>query len=388
MSDTSIKCSVIVVAAGSGSRAGGDLPKQYQQISGMPLIQHTLNALQAIPAIQDIICVINPDDRHLFDTATAHLQQLRSVAGGRTRQESVLRGLQALERDAPDYVLVHDAARPFVSADIVESCLNTLTGGAMGVVPAVKVTDTLKSVDADIIGATVDREKLYAVQTPQGFPYQALLDAHKATPHMNHTDDAAVMESAGHRISISHGTPDNFKVTVASDFKKAEKQIMSTLTDIRTGIGYDVHRLVDGDHVWLCGVKIPHIQSLKGHSDADVAMHALTDALYMALSAGDIGTHFPPTDPQWKGAPSHVFLSHAMEMVTDRGGMVAHLGVTVICENPKVGPHKDAMRQKLAEITSVPLDRISVQATTTEKLGFTGRDEGIAAQAVATVRLP
>jgi 2-C-methyl-D-erythritol 4-phosphate cytidylyltransferase/2-C-methyl-D-erythritol 2,4-cyclodiphosphate synthase len=402
---------VIIVAAGNGVRAGGDKPKQYQNIAAVPVLRRTIDAFLPYFPMENLRIVISEEHKSFFQECIQgpSSQDLQShgpqsqdflsqssqghslsppVLGGRTRQESVFNGLQAFGENPPDYILVHDAARPFVTADIITSVIKALENGSKAVVPAVKIVDTLKFAENDIISHTVPRDNLYKVQTPQGFDFKALLNSHSAEVGKEHTDDGAVMEATGHSITLSKGDEDNFKITVADDFKKAEKMIMNSLNDIRVGSGFDVHRFETGDKVTLCGVDIPFNQKLKGHSDADVAMHALTDAILSAIAAGDIGTHFPPSDIRWKGEPSETFLKHAANLVQEQGGIIAHAGITIICEAPKIGPHKDTMRKRLANIMNMDMDRISVQATTTEKLGFTGRGEGIAAQATATIRLP
>lgn len=379
---------VIIVAAGRGSRAGGDMPKQYRPLLGKSVLRRTIEAFRAADPDARILCVIHPDDMDFYRAVTEGLALIDPVPGGATRQQSVANGLAALAAHAPDYVLVHDAARPFMTKAVYHGVLAALAEGAQAVVPGVAVTDTLKRAPEKQIERTVDRTDLYAVQTPQGFPYPALRNAHANAPHQDFTDDAAVMEAAGASVTVSAGERANFKLTTPEDFTRAEEKLMLMMADVRTGTGFDVHRFEPGDHVWLCGIKVPNTQSLKGHSDADVALHALTDAILAAIADGDIGQHFPPTDERWRGAPSHEFLSFAAERVRARGGIIAHLTVTIICERPKVGPHMQAMRTRIADIAGIDMDRVSVQATTTEKLGFTGRDEGIAAQASATVRLP
>jgi len=379
--------SIVIVAAGRGSRAGDGLPKQYRKLGGKAVLRRTIESFLSIDASFDIRCVIHPDDTALYKEATAGLNLLAPVFGGATRQESVFNGLKALETDT-DYVLVHDAERPFVPRQVVTDVIHALDAGAEAVIPGVPVADTLKNVQEGTIKHTVDRTGLYAVQTPQGFPFSSLMAAHEAAVGRELTDDGAVMEAAGAHVTVSRGDSGNFKLTTPDDFRKAEQQIMIALGDIRTGSGYDVHRFENGDHVWLCGVKLPFTKALKGHSDADVGLHALTDAILAALCDGDIGTHFPPSDDQWRGAPSDVFLAFARDRVLARGGQIGHVGVCLICEKPKLGPHKDAMRSRIAELLDIPASKVSVQATTTEKLGFTGREEGIAAQATATLRLP
>ncbi len=385
---------LIIVAAGSGKRAGGEIPKQYQNLAGIPVLKHTLNALLPYFPSKNIRVVINEDHREHYEAISSGLNLPEPVSGGATRQESVFNGLSAFETAAlnetnlPDYVLIHDAARPFVNKEIIAGITERLHKGAKGVIPAIQIVDTLKYAEDGIINHTVPRDNLYKVQTPQGFVFKELLEAHKNEVNFEHTDDAAVMEANNWQMMLSKGHENNFKITTSDDFKKAEHMIMNRLSDIRVGSGFDVHRFEAGDTVTLCGIDIPFSQKLMGHSDADVGMHALTDAILSAIAAGDIGTHFPPSDEKWKGAPSETFLRHASNLVTERGGMISHAGITLICEAPKIGPHKDAMRARIADILNIDIDRVSVQATTTEKLGFTGRGEGIAAQASATVRLP
>lgn len=379
---------VILVAAGRGNRAGRGLPKQYRMLAGVPMIRRTLEALRrALPAAS-ILPVIHPEDGRLFKEATDGLDGLMSpVFGGDTRQQSVNNALVALKEPGPSVVFIHDAARPFVSAGLINRLLAALEGGATGVVPALPVVDTL--LRARPQGReTVDRTDLFAVQTPQAFDYTHIAAAHAAMTENDFTDDASLFEACGGRIEQVMGDERNFKVTGPEDFMKAEQWIMGQFSDVRTGTGYDVHRFEDGDSLWLCGVNIPHRQALKGHSDADVALHALTDAVLAAVADGDIGTHFPPSDDRWRGAPSHSFLSFACERVRQKGGVIGNLAVIIICESPKIGPHAAKMRARIAEICELEVSRVSVQATTTERLGFTGRGEGIAAQATATVRLP
>lgn len=379
---------IIIVAAGRGSRAGEGLPKQYRKLMGKTLLRRTVESFQKAAPNAPVICVIHPDDQHLYDDALDGIPLLMPVYGGTTRQESVFNGLKAAQGLAPDYVLVHDAARPFMGQAVFDNVMAALKAGAKAVVPGVPVTDTLKHAPDRMIEHTVDRANLFAVQTPQGFPFADLLRAHGVAPHNTFTDDAAVMEKNGEIVHIARGESANFKITTPEDFARAEERLMLQIADIRVSSGYDVHRFEAGDHVWLCGVKIAHTHALKGHSDADVGLHALTDALLGAIADGDIGTHFPPSDEQWRGAPSHMFLTYARDRILARNGMIAHVTVCLICERPKIGPHKDCMRQKVADLLQIDVGRVSIQATTTEKLGFTGREEGIAAQATATVRLP
>lgn len=383
------KIAVLIVAAGRGMRAGGGLPKQYRKLAGQPVLGHTLKAVRAACPSAIIQCVIHPDDRELFNEAAQGLAEREPVHGGKSRQESVMLGLRALETEKPDFVMVHDAARPFADAAVFEPVLAALEQGHKAVVPGVAVVDTLKKTEGHRVTHTVDRSGLVAVQTPQGFPFADLLAAHAKVNDQELTDDAAVMEACGHSVTTVPGAENNFKLTTATDFTKAEHMLMMAQADVRTGMGYDVHRFEDGrDHVWLCGVKIPFNKGLKGHSDADVGLHALTDAILAAIVDGDIGQHFPPSDNQWRGAPSDVFLTFARDRVLAKGGSIAHVSVCLICEKPKIGPHNGPMRERIADLLGISIDRVSVQATTTEKLGFTGREEGIAAQATATVRLP
>lgn len=382
----------LIVAAGSGSRMGQDLPKQYLSLGGKPVLRHCLEAFMTHPGISGVRVVINASFRDLYDQAAAGLDLLAPVPGGKTRQESVRLGLESLADAAPDYVLIHDAARPFIDAGTIDRTIAALARHA-GALVAVPVVDTLKRgrADGDVTfsGMTVDRAGLYRAQTPQGFRFDAILSAHREAAHAGPemTDDAAVAEAVGLDVVLVTGHENNFKITNPADLARAER-LMSQEMEYRTGNGFDVHRLIPGDGVIMCGVTIPYHQKLEGHSDADVGMHALTDAILGAIGAGDIGQHFPPSDPQWRGAPSWKFLAHAQKLVSDKGGRIAHCDITIICEKPKVGPHRAAMAAKLAEILNLSLDRISVKATTTEQLGFTGRGEGIAAQATATVALP
>lgn len=379
---------IVLVAGGRGSRAGDGLPKQYRPVGGISVIRRTIAALQrALPgaAIQP---VIHSGDTELFASCVVGLKDIMTpVDGGATRQASVFNGLVALSDTNPDQVYIHDAARPFVTASMVEALSTALDGGAGAVVPVVPIVDTLVREQTEG-RETVDRTGLVAVQTPQAFNYPAILDAHTKLAGEELTDDASVYEAVGGTIVHVVGSDKNFKITRPEDFEKAEEMVRANLSDIRMGSGYDVHRFEDGDGVWLCGVEVPFAKSLKGHSDADVGLHALTDAILAAISDGDIGAHFPPTDEQWRGAPSDVFLSFAAARVRDLGGDFNQLGVLLICEAPKIRPHVEAMRARIADIVGVDVARVSVQATTTEKLGFTGRGEGIAAQATATVALP
>ena len=386
----------LVVAAGRGHRIGGETPKQYLPVGGEPILRYSLRAFAGHGRIDAVAAVINADDRALYDGAAAGLALLPPISGGATRRESVLRGLKALEPRAPDRVLIHDAARPFVDAATIDRVLAALED-APGAIAAVPVADTLKRErggkgEAERrIAATVPRAGLWRAQTPQGFDFAAILDAHRslagAGNQAEFTDDAAVAELAGLAVALVAGSEDNLKVTTADDLRRAERLAGAAGAEIRTGTGFDVHRFAAGDHVWLCGVWVPFDQGLAGHSDADVGLHALTDALLGAIGEGDIGIHFPPSDPKWRDASSQTFLRHAGDLVAARAGAIVNLDVTLICERPKIGPHRNAMTARIAEILGLERDRVSVKATTTERLGFTGRGEGIAAQAVATVRL-
>ena len=381
------RVAAVIVAGGRGVRAGGGLPKQYRHLAGQPVLRHTVAAFAGHGRVDSVQVVIHPDDRELYEKAVAGLDVRTPVFGGDTRQASVLAGLEALADAAPTVVLIHDAARAFVSAAVIDGVVDAVLATGDGAIPALPVTDTLKR-GGDVVEATVDRAGLNRAQTPQGFPYSTILAAHHRAREEALTDDAAVAEAAGLAVRLVAGEEDNVKLTTAEDFARAEVRLSGAFGDVRTGTGFDVHRFEPGDHVWLCGVRVPHNEGLKGHSDADVGLHAITDAILGALGAGDIGDHFPPTDARWKDAASARFLAHAADLVAKRGGTVAHVDVTVICERPRLGPHKPAMVARVADILGLDATRVSVKATTTEKLGFTGRGEGIAAQAVATLRLP
>jgi 2-C-methyl-D-erythritol 4-phosphate cytidylyltransferase/2-C-methyl-D-erythritol 2,4-cyclodiphosphate synthase len=382
---------VVIVAAGRGHRTGGELPKQYREIAGEPVIRATLAAFVGHPQIAQVQPVIHPDDDALYRGAASGLRALPPVAGGATRQASVRAGLEALIEVAPDLVLIHDAARPFLTGALIA---RAIAAGEQhrAAVPAIAIADTVKKVDADaMITETLDRSRLRIIQTPQAFGFDLILAAHRSAAQAkleDFTDDAALAEWAGHRVSVFEGETANVKLTTNDDFARAEISRMAALSDVRTGNGFDVHAFAEGDHVMLAGVRIPHSCGVTGHSDADVALHALVDAILGALAEGDIGSHFPPSDPQWRGAASERFLAFACERVRARAGMIAHLDVTVVCEAPRLSPHRDAMRARIAAIAGIPVTRVAVKATTSEKLGFTGRSEGIVAMATATVRLP
>lgn len=380
------KVVALVVAAGRGRRFGGDIPKQYQDLAGRPVLRHTLAALAVNPQIDAVRAVIHPDDAELYREAAAGLDLLEPVFGGDTRQDSVRLGLESLLPQAANMVLIHDGARPFVDAGTIGRIVAALHTHP-GAIPAVAVADTLKRVTDGLIDATVERAGLWRAQTPQGFSFDHILSAHLAASGEEMTDDAAVAERAGLKVALVQGCEDNYKITTIADLDRA-RRLFTGPGETRMGIGYDVHRFAPGTGVWLCGVLVPHNAGLEGHSDADVALHAATDAILGAISAADIGRHFPPDDPKWKGASSDRFLAHAAGLVTALGGRIVHLDITLICERPKVGPHRAAMQAQVADILGVRQDRVSVKATTTEGLGFTGRSEGIAAQAAATVWVP
>jgi 2-C-methyl-D-erythritol 4-phosphate cytidylyltransferase/2-C-methyl-D-erythritol 2,4-cyclodiphosphate synthase len=390
---------ILVVAAGRGTRVGGDRPKQYRPLLGVPLLTRTLTTLAlAAPAAQ-LRTVIHQDDREAYAAALRALPcggagWAPPAIGGATRQQSVRNGLEALAGDGlyPEaIVLVHDAARPFPSRDLVSRAIESARSHGAAV-PGLPLTDTVKQVaPSGRIHGSPDRASLRTVQTPQAFRFDMLLAAHRQAAEAGEydlTDDAAAVERAGHAVYVFDGEKENVKLTTVDDFARAEARLLGNLADVRCGQGFDVHALGPGDHVWLGGLKIPHDYGLEGHSDADVLAHAITDAILGALADGDIGAHFPPSDPKWKGAASSLFLADAVARVKARGGLLAHVDATLICERPKIGPHRDAIRQNLAIIMGVAPSRVALKATTSERLGFTGRGEGIAALATATVRLP
>jgi len=383
-------CTALIVAGGRGNRFGGSLPKQYALLDGQPVLRRTLAVFRTIPGIDRIQVVIGPGDEAHYQTATAGFDLPPPVEGGVSRQHSVLNGLEALAAESPDLVAIHDAARPFVLAADIAACLKALSApGVDGAVLGVPLADTLKRADSDgAISETVPRAHLWRAQTPPVFRYAALLKAHRAAASLGTndatalTDDAAVAERAGLRVVMVAGHDDNRKITTTEDLRQAATM------ETRTAFGFDVHGFGPGNSVMLGGVTIPHTRALAGHSDADVALHALTDALLGTIGAADIGKHFPPSDPQWRGASSDRFLRHAVGLVEAAGGRIVHLDLTLVCEAPRIGPHREAMVESIARIAGVGRDRVSVKATTTEGLGFAGRGEGIAAQAVATVEVP
>jgi len=377
----------LIVAAGRGTRFGGVLPKQYLPLGGATVLRYAVNAFAAHPRIDRVLVAIRPEDRALFDRAVAGLSVLPPVPGGAERQDSVRLGLEALAVHNPARVLIHDGARPFPDAALIDRVIDALDK-ASAAVPALRLGDTIKRVEDGRIRETVDRAQLWRAQTPQGFHFDAILTAHRQMAGHVLTDDAAVAEAAGIGPLIVAGSEENLKVTTAEDLAAAERQLAARQGDVRVGQGFDVHPFGPGDHVMVCGVAIPHEVAPVGHSDADVGLHALTDAVLGAIGAGDIGMHFPPSDPRWRGASSDRFLAYAATLVRERGGAIAAVDVTIICERPKIAPYRDRMIERVAEILEISPGRVSVKATTTERLGFTGRGEGIAAQAVATVRLP
>ncbi|MCX7300018.1 MAG: bifunctional 2-C-methyl-D-erythritol 4-phosphate cytidylyltransferase/2-C-methyl-D-erythritol 2,4-cyclodiphosphate synthase [Rhodobacterales bacterium] len=380
-----MQTAVLIVAAGRGTRAGVGIPKQWRNLNGQSVLSHTLAAFRNVKGLGPFALVIHPDDEdrlHGLDLTDVIL-----TTGGANRNDSVRAGLEALAKEAPDAVLIHDAARPLVSAAVIGRVVDALAVHE-GAAPAVEVTDALWRGDANLVAGTQDRTGLWRAQTPQGFRYHAILSAHR-THRGEAADDVAVARESGIAVAIVAGDEDNLKITREGDFDRAAQlmrmKTMGGLPDVRTGNGFDVHAFGPGDHVWLCGVKIAHSHGLIGHSDADVGMHAVTDAIYGALSRGDIGQHFPPSDPQWKGAASHIFLRHACDLAGSMGFTITHADCTLICEYPKIGPHAAAMRAEMARIMGLDPDRVSAKATTSERLGFTGRSEGIAALASATL---
>jgi 2-C-methyl-D-erythritol 4-phosphate cytidylyltransferase/2-C-methyl-D-erythritol 2,4-cyclodiphosphate synthase len=382
-----MRIAVLIMAAGKGTRAGGAHPKQYRKIAGQAVLHHTLNRFCHHPRINRIQVIINPDDAALCTEAVAGLPIPPPIAGGSSRQESVRLGLEALVSDPPDLVLIHDAARPFVNPGTIDGVIAALSE-TEGAIAAIPMTDTVKMSQGMNIIRGIARDGLWRAQTPQGFQFQAILDAHRRAIGLDLTDDAAVAEHAGLRVRLIQANEDNFKITHDEDFIRAERMLARPEMLTRLGMGYDVHRFEAGSAVILCGIEIPYHRKLAGHSDADVGLHALTDAILGAIAQGDIGQHFPPSDPQWKGAPSRIFLEHAGKLVRSMGGEIINLDVTLICEAPRIGPHRILMQQGIEQILGLSPGRVSVKATTTEGLGFAGRSEGIAAQAVASVRTP
>lgn len=392
MDDHPATIAAIIVAAGSGARFGeGGTPKQYQPLLGKSVLRWSIDAFLAA-GIRNIHVVINPEHLPYFEQSVAGLKLPPPIIGGDTRQQSVLRGLETISHIAkPDYVLIHDAARPAITPDMIERICHDMIAAKAAVIPALPVVDTLRRIDADTF-KTERRDSLFAVQTPQAFPFAKLLDLHRAHKNDKVTDDAALFEMVGLKIHTIDGVRGNFKITHAQDLAEMEATLSSRYADIRTGQGYDVHKFMprgdDGRCLMVGGIEIAHDKILEGHSDADVALHAITDALLATICDGDIGMHFSPKDARWKNADSAKFLDHAASLIRNAGGIINHIDVTIICEEPKIGPHRDAIRARIAEILCLPFTRVSVKATTTEGLGFTGRREGMAAQSIVTVRLP
>ena len=392
----------LIVAAGRGHRVGGPLPKQYRDLAGQPVLSHTIRAFAGHPAIDAVRTVIHPDDDPLYRAAVSEFEiglngkLLTPVSGGDTRQDSVRLGLESLAQDAPDAVLIHDGARPLIDGETIGRTLDALVEN-VGAIAALPLSDSIKRAtpDDNLIARDVARAGLWRAQTPQTFRFGEILAAHRAAEGRDATDDAAVAEMHGLRIALVAGGEENIKITTESDMARAE-QIMRTESPaaeqpgrVKVGMGYDVHRFADdGDHLMLCGVRVPFERGVRSHSDGDVALHALVDAILGALGEGDIGVHFPPSDEKWRDAKSDIFVSHAMELLAVRGGILDHVDITLICERPKLKDHRAAMQSHLASLLGLPHSAVNLKATTTEKLGFTGRAEGIAAQAVATVRMP
>ncbi len=377
---------VLIVAAGSGERFGAGVPKQYQPLLGRPILNWSIDIFTQHADIKSVYVAIHPDHAERFATACPGITALH---GGGTRQQSVLKGLEEIaKREKHDYILIHDAARPGLSSDLIADICNALKNNDV-VIPGLPVTDTVKRASGDSV-KTESRDNLYTIQTPQAFKFDTILALHRLHADKSLTDDAALCEIAGPAVKIIAGEKSNFKVTHPEDLALMEQTIAARCGDIRTGTGYDVHKLVEqsGRKLMICGIELQHSHVLEGHSDADVGLHAITDALLATICDGDIGMHFKPTDTRWKNADSAKFLRHAADLIAAQGGIISHVDVTIICEAPKIGPHRDAMRAKIGEILALPLNRVSVKATTTEGLGFTGRREGIAAEAAATVRLP
>ncbi len=379
-----MRIAALILAAGHGTRFGGDIAKQFLPLHGRPMLAHSAAVFGSHPRVSSVVLV---GDRDRILAACPDLAGMRIVGGGQTRQASARAGLEALAVDPPDAVLIHDAARPCVTERVIDAVCDALAAGAEAVLPALPVTDTLKEAREGTVCRTVPRQDLWRVQTPQGFRFAPILAAHRAAAATDLTDDGAVAEAAGMTVRLVAGAEENMKVTTREDLSRAEALLATRLLP-RTGTGFDVHRFVSGRPLMLCGIVVPYPLGLAGHSDADVGIHALCDALYGALAEGDIGTAFPPSDPRWRNADSALFLQHAAARVAARGGRILHVDVTLICERPRIAPHALAMRHRLASLLGIDPGSVSVKATTTEGLGFAGRGEGIAAQAAATVLLP
>ncbi|WP_337995563.1 bifunctional 2-C-methyl-D-erythritol 4-phosphate cytidylyltransferase/2-C-methyl-D-erythritol 2,4-cyclodiphosphate synthase [Oleispirillum naphthae] len=379
------RCVALVVAAGRGQRFGGDIPKQYKILGEAPMLRQTLGRLSAHPDIAEVRTVIHPGDVALYDAAARGLGLAAPIFGGPERQDSVRLGLEALAADPPELVLIHDGARPFVGAGVIDRVLDALEHSD-GAVPALPVRNTLSRF-RDGRHETIDRTDLWSLQTPQGFRFQAILEAHRAATGLALTDDSGIAERAGVEVAIVEGEDRNFKITTPQDFEHA-RDLLRGPRETRVGFGIDVHKLGEGNSVTLCGVVMPNDQGLEGHSDADVALHALTDALLGTIGAGDIGRHFPPSEAQWKGAASVLFVNRAVALVRARGARILHADITIMGEAPRIGPHRRMMTTRVAALLGIENGRVGVKATTTEQLGFIGRREGLAAQAVVTVQCP
>ena len=379
-----LKTVALIVAAGRGHRFGGELPKQYIQLDGIPVLRHVVISFLSHPQIDQVRVVIHPNDLALYEAATDGLDLGSPIYGGDFRQDSVRLGLQKIASDNPNFVLIHDGARPFVHSDVIKRVLEAL-GSAVGAIPTLPLTDTIKRVvDGKIVG-TENRSQLWRAQTPQGFRYADILSAHLELAGNNLTDDAAICEAVGLVVERVDGDDTNIKITTPTDIQSSTNG--GTAMETRTGSGFDVHKFTDGDQVMLCGVTVPYTQSLEGHSDADVGLHALTDALLGAIGEGDIGHFFPPSDEQWRGVASDKFVDYAAKLINSKGGRIVNVDITLICEAPKVSPYRLQMRDRVAEILEIKPSRVNVKATTTEKLGFTGRGEGIASQAVVSIEI-
>jgi 2-C-methyl-D-erythritol 4-phosphate cytidylyltransferase/2-C-methyl-D-erythritol 2,4-cyclodiphosphate synthase len=386
---------VVILAAGSGSRAKTDKPKQYMELGGVTVLRRSIDAFLRLPEVSMVQVVIAASDVELYQAATKGLALAKPVHGGNSRQESSLSGLKGLldatqPQETIQTVLIHDGARPFPNQNLIKRVIAKVAATGEGAIPAIPVSDTLKRAEDGVVSATIDRTGLWQAQTPQGFPFNKILAAHNAAIGKNLTDDAAVAECAGINLHICQGNIDNIKLTHLDDFARARAKLGGKTSEIRTGLGIDVHRLVENNQksgVTLCGVNIAHEKSLKGHSDADVALHALTDALLGAIAMGDIGDHFPPSNEKWRGVASSVFLKHAQSLLSAKGGRILNIDITIVCEAPKIAPYRIEMRQSIAEMLNIDIERISVKATTSEKLGFMGRGEGILSEAIVTVVL-
>lgn len=382
------KCAALIVAAGSGERFGGAIPKQYQELGGVPILRRSVLAFLKHPHISHVQVVYSPSHRDLYDKAVGDLGLPEPVTGGASRQDSVRLGLEALAHTSkPDFVMIHDAARPLIDAATITAVRKALDTN-IGAIAAKPLVDTLKRGNGVAIEATIDRSNLWQAHTPQAFRFDEIMAAHTAAKGLQLTDDAAVAEKAGLPVSLVPSNPDNMKITNPDDLDRAARLLGHTYGDIRTGMGFDVHRYEPGDKIILGGIAIPHNRKLEGHSDADAVLHALTDALLGGMGMGDIGKYFPPSDPQWKGKDSAFFVRAAVNMISEKGGIISNVDITLMCEAPRIGPHRDAMQKRIAELLEISLDRVNVKATTTERLGFTGREEGLAAQAIATLRFP